>query len=220
MAKFSYAASLKTWQSKLKSRQKLLAAARKRGHENEPVTAEEAELIHKREKQVAEAERWIKTRTAQINKHKPLRLRAYDQAVALIGVMEQGGNNRGPMVSKIITGNGGMIGEPWCGDTMAYVYRAAGSKAVTRAWASVYFLGRVAGLKTVKDPQRGDIVRYKFDHTGMFDEWKDRGRGDFYALEGNTGPFGAVSDSATGGDGVYRKVRNINQVENFRRVLK
>jgi hypothetical protein len=217
---FTLKGSLREWQRKLSGREKLLEAARRRAHANEPVTHEEADLIHKREAQVAEAKRWIATRKKQIAAQKPLRLRAYDQAEALIGVMEQGGNNRGPMVSKIITANGGVVGEPWCGDTMAYVYRAAGSKAVTRAWASVYFLGRLAGIKTVKNPERGDLVRYKFDHVGMFDRWVDRPRGIFLAIEGNTGASGAVSDSTTGGDGVYRKQRNVSQVENFRRVTR
>jgi hypothetical protein len=217
---FTLKGSLREWKGRLKTREKLLAAARKRGHANEPVTHEEASLIHKREDQVAEAKHWIAVRQKQIAAKKPLRLRAFAVAESLIGVSEMGGNNRGPMVEKIITANGGIVGEPWCGDFDAYCYRAAGSKAVNRSWASVYFLGRIAGLKTIKDPLRGDIVRYSFDHTGLFDEWINKATGEFWAVEGNTGDSGAQADSLTGKDGVKRKRRNINQVDNFRRVTR
>jgi hypothetical protein len=160
-----------------------------------------------------------------IAKNEPLRLKAYKHAVALVGVMERGGNNTGPVVDKIIKANGGVIGEPWCGDTMAFVYRLAGSKAVTRAWAAVALM-LVVGVRRTSKPLRGDIVRYRFDHTGMFVRWLKPGDegytrpGDFEAIEGNTGATGAVSDSATGGDGVYRKVRNRDLVSDFLRVFR
>jgi hypothetical protein len=141
---------------------------------------------------------------------KTLRDRAYSQACALIGVMKSGGNNRGPMVDKIIRANGGAGPEPWCGDGMAYCYRAAGSKAVTRAWAAVRLLAGVLGIKRTSKPQRGDLVRFNFsragmDHVGMF--VRDRGDGTIETIECNTGPVGAVSDG-NGNDGVYRKVRS------------
>lgn len=151
--------------------------------------------------------------------NKPLRLQALDIGRGLLGVMEEGGNNRGPMVSKIILANGGVIGEPWCGDFVAWCYRQCGSRAVNRSWASVFYLGRVAGLRTVKDPLPGDIVRYSFSHTGLFVRWIDRAAGIFEALEGNTGPAGAVSDG-NGHDGVYLKHRHVTQVDNFRRVTR
>lgn len=149
---------------------------------------------------------------------RPLRLRALDNAKHLIGVMEQGGNNVGPTVSKIIRANDGELGEPWCGDFVAYCYRRAGSKAVTRLWASVYYLGVIGGLTTTRNPKPGDIVRFTFDHTGLFE--KDNGDGTITTIEGNTGASGAVSDSATGGDGVYRKIRSKSLVANYRRVLR
>lgn len=150
----------------------------------------------------------------------PLRLRAFREAEALVGVMEQGGNNQGPVVSQIIRDNGGAVGEPWCGDFVAFVYRKAGSRAVTRAWASVWYLafGGLAGLGVVKSPKRGDIVTFNFSHTGLFDRWTSGG--NFLTIEGNTGASGAVSDSATGGDGVYRKQRHVSQVDRFVRVLR
>jgi hypothetical protein len=139
--------------------------------------------------------------------------RAYRVGAKLLGVMEEGGNNRGAVVSAIIRANQGAVGEPWCGDFVAYCYRTAGSSKVTRAWAAVRLL--VAGRRTNK-PRRGDVVRFNFDHVGMFVRWLKNG--DFEALEGNTGKSGARSDSSTGGDGVYLKTRNRSQVHDFRRI--
>ena len=168
-------------------------------------------LVKQRRAQVAYAERVVA-------RHKPVALRekAYAVAVTLVGVMEQGGNNRGPVVSKIIAENGGTGPEPWCGDFVAYCYRHAGSKAVQRLWASVYYLGRIAGLHRTSAPERGDLVRFTFDHVGMF--VRDRGDGTIETIEGNTGASGAVSDSTTGGDGVYRKVRSKSLVQDYLRV--
>jgi hypothetical protein len=146
-----------------------------------------------------------------------LQKRALRAADALVGVMEQGGNNTGPMVNKIITANGGDIGEPWCGDFIAYCYRQAGSKAVTRSWASVRALSGVTGLKRVKTPQAGDLVRFNFDHVGMY--VKEAGM-FIETIEGNTGASGAVSDSKTGGDGVYRKRRAKSLVNDYLRVTR
>lgn len=149
-----------------------------------------------------------------------LRERAYRLAKAEVGVVEEGGNNRGERVELYITSNGGMIGEAWCGDFMAFVYRLAGSLAVTRSWAAVRLLRWVAGIKRTTEPEQGDIVTYDFDHTGMFDKWLNRATGEFLAIEGNTGDLGAVSDSVTGTDGVKEKVRNVSQVDEFLRVTR
>lgn len=156
-----------------------------------------------------------------------LRLRAWRQMQILIAekVTEQGGNNRGARVEEIIRANGGVPGEPWCGDTVAYCYLRAGAKSVTRAWAGVYWLDRL--LSRAWHPKRGHVVTYDFpggtatDHTGLFDRWApEHGAGYFYAGEGNTGDSGAVSDSRTGGDGVKLKLRHTSQVHSFRRVLR
>jgi hypothetical protein len=148
----------------------------------------------------------------------PLRELAYQQAQALIGVMEQGGNNTGPMVTRIIRTNGGMGPEPWCGDFVAYCYRLAGSKAVTRSWAAVRLLFGVAGIHRTTSPERGDLVRFTFDHVGLFG--RDLGNGMIETIEGNTGSSGAVSDSSTGGDGVYVKHRSKSLVNDYLRVTR
>lgn len=150
---------------------------------------------------------------------KPLRERAWDEMQKLIDakVTEEGGNNHGPMVENIIRANGGVPGEPWCGDTVAYCYLKAGAKSVVRAWASVSFLNRLLSL--VLKPKRGHVVTYTFDHTGLFKCWApEHGDGYFWAGEGNTGNTGAASDSVTGGDGVKLKLRHKSLVAAFRRV--
>ena len=132
--------------------------------------------------------------------------------------MEHGGNNMGETVTKIIRANGGEGPEPWCGDFQAYCYRHAGSKAVTRAWAAVRLIGGLAGIRPTSSPLRGDLVRFTFDHVGMF--VKDNGDGTITTIEGNTGASGAVSDSSTGGDGVYRKIRSKGLVNDYLRVTR
>lgn len=156
---------------------------------------------------------------AKHRKHlRPLRLRAWDQMEHLIelGVVEQGSNNHGVWVEKIIRANGGVPGEAWCGDTVAACYLWAGSKTVLRSWASVSWL--TANLQKVRRPKKGHIVTYVFSHTGLFDKWVSSTA--FLAGEGNTGDIGAVSDSTSGHDGVKLKERSTSLVAGWRRVIR
>lgn len=159
-----------------------------------------------------------------------LRPLALQNARKLIGVMEHGGNNQGERVMQIIRENGGTGPEPWCGDFVAKVYRDAGSKAVTRSWAAVRLLGSLSGMRRI--PKRagtpGDLIRFTFDHVGILEAFTDA-NGDVMpaehathvrTIEGNTGASGAVSDSSTGGDGVYRKLRSLSLVSDCVQVLR
>ncbi len=196
---------MRSWERKVSWRRNRLLAA-KRAHNTARVKKWRASLKH--------AVWMVSVRKKQLDTLQKRALRAAD---ALVGVMEQGGNNTGPMVNKIIKANGGDIGEPWCGDFIAYCYRQAGSKAVTRSWASVRALSGVTGVKRVKTPQAGDLVRFNFDHVGMY--VKEAGM-FIETIEGNTGASGAVSDSKTGGDGVYRKRRAKSLVNDYLRVTR
>lgn len=202
---FSTEASLALWQRRVKYRRRKLLSAKKH-HESASTVKWRGLLKH--------AVWMVSVREKQLD---TLAKRALRAAEALVGVMEQGGNNTGPMVNKIIRANGGDIGEPWCGDFIAFVYRQAGSKAVERSWASVRLLGAARGVKRVKTPQPGDLVRFKFDHVGMY--VKEAGM-FIETIEGNTGSSGAVSDSKTGGDGVYRKRRSKTVVNDYLRVTR
>lgn len=145
----------------------------------------------------------------------PLRERALHYAVAQLGVLEEGGNNRGPVVSQIIRMMGGEIGEAWCGDAVGSWYMRAGSKSVTRAWAAAHaglwgWLSGVSRVKHLREMKPGHIVEYDWQHTGLFEKWIDRSAGTFYAIEGNTGSGGNTSDTTA--DGIRRRERNINDV--------
>lgn len=180
--------------------------------------------VKRREGEVARLRQLVAERQAQVdaakrviarNTPRPLRERAYEQATRLVGVMEHGANNHGPEVETIIRANGGLPGEAWCGDFVARVYRLAGSKAVSRSWAAVRLFRSLSGVRRVRRPKRGDVVTFTFDHVGMF--VRDLGA-SIETIEGNTGASGAVSDSRTGLDGVYRKVRSKGLVSAYYRV--
>lgn len=161
----------------------------------------------------------------------PLRVRAYRQAVQWIGVMEVGGNNIGAEVERIIATGGGRRGDPWCGWFDAACYKLAGSVAVTWQWGAVRLMALAAGVVKTVTPLLGDILRFTFDHTGIFvafvrwngAKWVRCPRAQATAvetIEGNTGATGAVSDSKTGGDGVYRKIRPLSLVSDYLRVTR
>jgi len=161
---------------------------------------------------------------------KNLQERAYAVAASLLGTMEVGGNNCGPMVTRIIKVNGGTGPEPWCGDFVAYCYRLANCVAVgggpQRLFAYVPWMTRLAGVKKTTSPVRGDIIRFNWnpgdgvpDHTGIFERWAVAGR-TFYAIEGNTGKDPNVSDSTGGGDGVHRRLRSVTLVNDFLHVAR
>lgn len=159
-----------------------------------------------------------------------LRPIALQNARRLIGLMEHGGNNQGERVMQIIRENGGTGPEPWCGDFVAKCYRDAGSRAVTRSWAAVRLLGGIGGMRVLdrRDGKPGDLIRFAFDHVGILEAYTDANGHEMPAerathaqtIEGNTGASGAVSDSSTGGDGVYRKLRPLSLVADCVMVLK
>jgi len=168
-------------------------------------------------------------------KPKPLRLKALLKARGMLGVVERGGNNRGPEVEAIILANGGVIGEPWCGDAVAYWYRAAGSKVVTRSWAATRFLGRLGGMSShgPRQGRPGDIIVFNFpgghpdsDHTGLLVDYTNsdghhrigRTATHVKTIDGNVGTALAASDSQLGGDGIGYKIRPISLVSRSVRV--
>jgi hypothetical protein len=205
--------SLKYWRNRL--------ARAERGLKRNPKAGDKHQFWLSRQ---WKAKRVIARRQKQLAAFKPLRVRAYEQAVKDLGILEQGGNNRGPAVEAIIRENGGIVGEPWCGDAVAHWYRQAGSKVVQRGWASTIWL--LANLLRVKTVAKGHVVVYNFGsggakHTGLFERWaREVGPGWFHAIEGNTGKDSRSSDSTAGGDGVHRRLRHTSDVAGFRRVLK
>jgi hypothetical protein len=185
--------------------------ARKRARTLRAVVLRQAKRLAASRKAYAAAKR----RLARLRRKPPLRIRAYNEARRLIGIMEQGGNNRGPAVEKIIHEGGGLPGQAWCGWFCAAIYKRAGSKAVDWHWGAVRLMYPLPKVRQIARPERGDLVRFKFDHVGIF----VRDHGSFIeTIEGNTGASGAVSDSKTGGDGVYRKHRDKSLVRDYLRI--
>ncbi len=186
---------------------------------------------------------WLRRRKQGVDeksiRHRTLSLKqeALRQGKLLLGVVERGGNNRGPEVDRIILENGGAPGEPWCGDLVAHLYRKAGSKAVQRAWAATQYLGRLTGMRS-KGPRAGepgDIIVFNFpgghpdsDHTGLLVNYTNEAGKKVPAasakwvktLDGNTGVDANVSDSKHGGDGIAYKVRRIELVNRVVEVLR
>jgi hypothetical protein len=211
-------ASLALWERRLAYRRRKRASVRK--HAGRTVTHTEAAHIRKWDRLITEAEQAVAHRRKQLAAAQPLRLRALGQMTKLVGIMEIGGNNTGRQVLEIIRANGGTSPEAWCGDTVAWAYRHAGSKVVQRGWAAVRLLGFLTGMKIVSraDALPGDIVCFKFDHTGILRRKISATEDE--TIEGNTGRAGAVSDSRTGGDGVYIKRRSTGLVARYVRVTR
>jgi hypothetical protein len=158
--------------------------------------------------QLLRAAKWTKAQ-----KTEPLRLRALAEARKKIGTMEHGSNNRGTAVEQIIHYANGQDPEPWCVDFVIWSYGHAGSKIIKPGYPRAVSWMHTPGTVTTTSPQPGDVVRYTFDHTGLF--VKDNGDGTITTIEGNTSSSGAVSDSTTGGDGVYEKIRFKSLVHDY-----
>ncbi len=230
-------ASRAAWRIRLANRRRKLqsvAATRTSLRPRTKVTPQQKrKLLKKWQGSVHDALRILAKLNAEIHDRRTTTLgeRAWRAAGELLHVRERGGNNRGAEVERIIRANGGVPGEPWCGDFVAYCYLKAGCKTVTRPWAAVRFLGRLVGQVTLRSKRRGrlgDIVTFTFDHTGLLGWYSDANGREvpanrathIVAREGNTGVSGAVSDSAAGGDGVHEKVRPLALVARVVRVTR
>lgn len=234
-SKARLSAAIRLWERRRRARARQLAKVRKIRTARRPRTKvtpmQKRRLIVKWERQVASADRVLKRLRAEKHRRSlTLGQRALLEARKLVGVMEQGGNNRGADVMEIIRGNQGVGPEPWCGDFVAVCYKRAGSTVVQRAWAAVRYLGFLTGMKRVgvRAGREGDILCFTFDHTGLLVGYCDadgnkRSAGSathVRTIEGNTGATGAVSDSKTGGDGVYVKIRKISDIARCVRVTR
>jgi CHAP domain len=154
------------------------------------------------------------------DKAKPLREKAFAQAVKHLGEMEAPPNSNKVSFSKWY----GMVG-PWCAMFVTFCYVEAGSKSAFKKgnkWAFCPFIlaSARAGenhLAVTDKPKRGDVVLYGFggsvaQHIGLFERFTD-GAGNFTAIEGNTG----MGNDSNGGE-VMRRKRKKSQVLEFVRV--
>ena len=155
-------------------------------------------------------------------KKRKMRRRALAIAISHIGETESPPNSNRCKFTK----RWGWTG-PWCAMFASLCYIDAGSRVFNPPlrWMSCPKLQsaaytRTMGLRPVENPKPGDLVSFSWDrdsypeHVGIFEEWKDRRRGFFYCIEGNTSNGGSQSN---GGE-VLRKVRTTNLVSSFVRV--
>jgi hypothetical protein len=149
------------------------------------------------------------------------RVRAYRIAVSQLGVKEYpAGSNK--VKYSLWYGRTG----PWCAMFVTWCFVQAGNRRTFvrgSRYAYVPFLVADAragrnGLSVTINPQRGDVVCYDWnggvaDHTGIFEGWTNKARGEFSAIEGNTAFF----NDSNGGE-TERRFRHTYQVEDFVRV--
>jgi hypothetical protein len=145
-------------------------------------------------------------------------------ASSLVGVREEGGNNRGHMIERFLQSVNQPPGQPWCAAFVHHVgywshfdYEQGKSSWPLPATASCYMLGLEAKKRGVlhEEPEEGDVFvlwnsqLVRFAHTGIVarvrDEGETMGAGEWYecdTIEGNTDV-----DGGREGDGVMRRVR-------------
>ena len=151
-----------------------------------------------------------------------------DTALAYVGTVERGGNNRGPRVERFLRSVGLGPGNPWCAAYVSYVLDAAGVRApldgrrgVIRSGLAARFITARSvraseALRGVKRVPTGAVVIWRrgngpYGHAGFAVSW-DGASGE--TVEGNTssGRVGSQRD----GDGVWRRQRRITPGSYFR----
>lgn len=156
----------------------------------------------------------------------PIARRAAADALANVGVTEQGGNNRGRYVETYLAAVGLDPGDPWCAAFVRFRFeRAAAALGLDlprsfpdsgycpdfKAWGVSRKLWLPSSSTEARDDvQVGDLALFYFAskkrvaHIGIVTELHPWG---VWTVEGNTGP-----ESGSGvnrdGDGVYKKRRD------------
>lgn len=221
MSRAALRASLALWRRRLAYRQRRLKVS---------VRRHRTTSARKWRKHVDAAHRMVARREFQLAAKQPLRLRAWKIAGALVGETESSGHNRGPEVDRVIRYAKGDLGEPYCVDGVIYSYGKAGSKIIRPGFPRAVRNMLVTGMRLIRVPRTGHIVRFTFDHTGLFGGWyRQRPDGRFVRApralathlrtrEFNTSALGALSSDANDGtDGIYEKYRAKGLVQDFLR---
>lgn len=136
-----------------------------------------------------------------------------DEARSLLNVRESGGNNRGPVIDKIIVSSGGKLGQPWCGYFQRFIHLKCGRQAGNGYSPSWFIPTRL--VKSNQVP--GDVFSIynsnlkRIAHIGMIEQILPNGK-FVVTIEGNTGTSG-IRDGA----GVHRLTRPIKSIYNFAR---
>lgn len=104
----------------------------------------------------------------------------------------------------------GLDGQPWCMSFVQWCFHIAGAPLPCRTGScSALLRWYRANLpeQVVRDPLPGDIVIYRFGHTGIVES---AGSGTVTAIEGNTSA--GDSGSQDNGGGVFRRTRSRSTV--------
>lgn len=163
--------------------------------------------------------------------NRPVALKAAADAIANIGVTEEGGENRGRYVETYQRATGNRPGDPWCASFVRFRYEQAAkalglslpAKMPDSGWSPAYAdWAQEAGLwvpvsMAREEPHQvrpGDLICFYFQakrriaHIGIVvapaELW------GCLTVEGNTGP--EVGEVNRDGDGVYRKRREWHEV--------
>ena len=222
MSRAHLRASLALWRRRLLFRQRRLKVS---------VRHHRTASARKWRRLVDEAHQKVSRRERQLAAARPLRVKAWHIAGQLVGDTESAGHNRGPAVDKVIRYAQGDLGEAYCVDGVIYSYGKAGSKIVKPGFPRAVRMMLVTGVRKILAPRVGDIVRFTFDHTGLFGGWyRQRPDGSYVrsprllathlrTREFNTSALGALSSDANDGtDGIYEKYRAKSLVSDFLRV--
>ena len=158
-----------------------------------------------------------------------------DIARTQVGVVEKGGNNKGPEVQKYQSATWlAGTGWAWCAAFICWLFEEAEKVLEPKSgwqlpfrepdtagawdfenWAKGKY-GPVPGVKLLKPAngdkiQAGDILIYTFSHIGIAEAGQTGTT--VRTIEGNTN-----SEGSREGDGVYEKTRKVSQVRSFIRI--
>ena len=148
--------------------------------------------------------------------------RTVKAAQSYLGVTENGSTNTGSQLNPFFQAGGGSQGQPWCAGFVSAVTQQATAGTNTPAPRTMRAYGREDFAKNgnaeifrygEKPLQPGDIITYKYSHTGIVESVNSDG--SFTTIEGNT----SGRDMDREGQGVFRKNRkNGNSVRSVIRL--
>ena len=107
----------------------------------------------------------------------------------------------------------GLDGQPWCMSFVQWCFNQAGAPLPCRTGSCSALLRWYRANqpeRVVPDPMPGDIVIYRFGHTGIVESASGS---DVTAIEGNTSP--GQGGSQDNGGGVFRRTRKRSLAEAY-----
>lgn len=137
------------------------------------------------------------------------------EAKAKIGIREQGGNNRGPVVDIIIREAGGKPGQAWCSYMMIYLWKRCGvphkgTNGMAMSWAK-----EERRVKATRSVQATDLFTIynkalgRIGHVGM--AYKTFPEEPFFtSFEGNVNLRGDRESIGSGAKCLMREYKAVN----------